>query len=232
MSCRGVCIVKKFQTKKHARARSSEKTIEYLDHEVLAFSLFSPPTSNSSRYLHVRPARRYAPTAHRLAWRFTHRFFASLSTCSPSTNPNAQRPAALHRPHLCCILSSACPPTEHYTTSPWQPRRRPRPRSPPRRPRPRRRSPRRSRPPRSPPRRRVRLSPATNSSHPSAHLRRPSRSTTPALTAGPALRAATKKKATKKKAAPKKKGARPPLGCLAAHIPARATVFFSAGAVS
>ena len=78
----------------------------------------------------------------------------------------------------------------------------------------------------------MRLSPATNSSHPSAHLRRPSRSTTPALTAGPALRAATKKKATKKKAAPKKKGARPPLGCLAAHIPARATVFFSAGAVS
>ena len=45
----------------------------------------------------------------------------------------------------------------------------------------------------------MRLSPATNSSHPSAHLRRPSRSTTPALTAGPALRAATKKKATKKK---------------------------------
>ena len=55
----------------------------------------------------------------------------------------------------------------------------------------------------------MRLSPATNSSHPSAHLRRPSRSTTPALTAGPALRAATKKKATKKKAT-KKKGAPPP----------------------
>ena len=53
-----------------------------------------------------------------------------------------------------------------------------------------------------------------------------------ALTAGPALRAATKKKATKKKAAPKKKGARPPLGCLAAHIPARYRLFCSAGAVS
>ena len=58
------------------------------------------------------------------------------------------------------------------------------------------------------------------------HLRRPSRSTTPALTAGPALRAATKKKATKKKAAPKKKGARPPPGCLAAHAPARYRLFF------
>ena len=77
----------------------------------------------------------------------------------------------------------------------------------------------------------MRLSPATNSSHPSAHLRRPSRSTTPALTAGPALRAATKKKATKKKAAPKKKGARPP-PTTPLHTSLRATVFFSAGAVS